>query len=292
MICNVINAETTRAAPRRLGFWPSRDPIEEEGGLNLYGFAGNGPIDSVDALGEDFVSYGVRSLNLPWYVWVLPPTWIIGPITLNHTSVEYWQFCGTAPDGVVGVNTMRARGAVKIGSVELLNHPGWRIQETRRVRVRRPGPRPRWRWVTRTRAREIGISVVFQWRLDPLTGAQAGREDEPTRMRRVFEDADPAVVEAYWNGLQTRAASYGFAEIAGFVANYDNGALTHWPNSLYQLPPVMGGSPGNNSNTFTRWLLQGQWRSLGVAVPGANTPGNVTNPWPGQTPFWVGPGMP
>jgi len=66
------------------GRWPSRDPIGEEGGLNLYGFTGNDPIGSVDALGEDFVSYGVRSLNLPCCVWVVPPTWIIGPVALNH----------------------------------------------------------------------------------------------------------------------------------------------------------------------------------------------------------------
>jgi RHS repeat-associated protein len=33
------------------GRWPSRDPIEEEGGLNLYGFVGNSPIDWFDYLG-------------------------------------------------------------------------------------------------------------------------------------------------------------------------------------------------------------------------------------------------
>ena len=33
------------------GRWPSRDPIEEEGGINLYGFVGNDVLNSVDALG-------------------------------------------------------------------------------------------------------------------------------------------------------------------------------------------------------------------------------------------------
>jgi RHS repeat-associated protein len=33
------------------GRWPSRDPIEEEGGINLYGFVGNDGIDRVDYLG-------------------------------------------------------------------------------------------------------------------------------------------------------------------------------------------------------------------------------------------------
>jgi RHS repeat-associated protein len=35
------------------GRWPSRDPIEERGGLNLYGFVGNDGIDSIDILGTE-----------------------------------------------------------------------------------------------------------------------------------------------------------------------------------------------------------------------------------------------
>jgi len=33
------------------GFWLSRDPIEEQGGLNLYGMVGNDPISRVDPFG-------------------------------------------------------------------------------------------------------------------------------------------------------------------------------------------------------------------------------------------------
>jgi uncharacterized protein RhaS with RHS repeats len=33
------------------GRWPSRDPIEEEGGVNLYGFVGNSPNQWIDMLG-------------------------------------------------------------------------------------------------------------------------------------------------------------------------------------------------------------------------------------------------
>jgi uncharacterized protein RhaS with RHS repeats len=33
------------------GRWPSRDPIEERGGVNLYGFVGNGGVNWWDALG-------------------------------------------------------------------------------------------------------------------------------------------------------------------------------------------------------------------------------------------------
>jgi len=51
--------------------WPSRDPIEEQGGLNLYGFAGNNGLRYIDYLGlaevdcsgEVSAGHGGRELN-------------------------------------------------------------------------------------------------------------------------------------------------------------------------------------------------------------------------------------
>jgi RHS repeat-associated protein len=40
--------------------WPSRDPIGERGGLNLYGFVGNDPIRRNDPLGLDYYIYIVK----------------------------------------------------------------------------------------------------------------------------------------------------------------------------------------------------------------------------------------
>ena len=37
------------------GRWPSRDPIEERGGVNLYGFVGNGGISRLDYLGQEVI---------------------------------------------------------------------------------------------------------------------------------------------------------------------------------------------------------------------------------------------
>ena len=48
------------------GRWLSKDPIEEEGGLNLYGFVRNNSCDLVDALGEKWMVLGrarVSSIN-------------------------------------------------------------------------------------------------------------------------------------------------------------------------------------------------------------------------------------
>jgi hypothetical protein len=40
------------------GRWPSRDPIEEEGGINLYGFVGNNGINNLDVLGMLLIGDG------------------------------------------------------------------------------------------------------------------------------------------------------------------------------------------------------------------------------------------
>ena len=43
-----------RAYSPETGRWLSRDPIEENGGLNLYGYCGNDPINAFDPLGLAF----------------------------------------------------------------------------------------------------------------------------------------------------------------------------------------------------------------------------------------------
>ena len=46
------------------GRWPSRDPIEERGGINLYGFVGNDGVNALDVLGEKiYTSEGLEFRN-------------------------------------------------------------------------------------------------------------------------------------------------------------------------------------------------------------------------------------
>jgi uncharacterized protein RhaS with RHS repeats len=40
------------------GRWPSRDPIQELGGVNLYGFANNSAIYAIDFIGLDTIPWG------------------------------------------------------------------------------------------------------------------------------------------------------------------------------------------------------------------------------------------
>ena len=44
------------------GRWPSRDPIQEQGGLNLYGFVGNSPIIHIDRMGMESIGPNILSI--------------------------------------------------------------------------------------------------------------------------------------------------------------------------------------------------------------------------------------
>ena len=45
------------------GRWPSRDPIGENGGVNLYGFVGNNGVDVFDVLGTTYKFHGVTRVR-------------------------------------------------------------------------------------------------------------------------------------------------------------------------------------------------------------------------------------
>ena len=53
-----------RAYDPNLQRWLNRDPIEEEGGLNLYGFVSNNPLQFVDLSGLDWIEYTGEKLTL------------------------------------------------------------------------------------------------------------------------------------------------------------------------------------------------------------------------------------
>jgi len=61
-----LNLTMYRAYDPSLGRWLSRDPIAEEGGINLYIYVDNDPINGVDPLGLDTWLYWVsRPIDIP-----------------------------------------------------------------------------------------------------------------------------------------------------------------------------------------------------------------------------------
>lgn len=57
------------------GRWPSRDPLEEEGGIHLYGMVDNDPVNWVDALGLKSVQVSIKgeqTIDIPLEVGSFP----------------------------------------------------------------------------------------------------------------------------------------------------------------------------------------------------------------------------
>ena len=75
-------------------YWPSRDPIEDEGGMNLYGYCSNSPVQNFDILGlEAFVAQAHEAENrtdfgkdgVTYYVFRLRSSWGI-----NWNYMKEW----------------------------------------------------------------------------------------------------------------------------------------------------------------------------------------------------------
>jgi RHS repeat-associated protein len=61
-VCNQIEYEFRKYNPST-GGWLSRDPIGDRGGLNLYGFVGNEPLNKTDYLGRMSMPWGLSCCN-------------------------------------------------------------------------------------------------------------------------------------------------------------------------------------------------------------------------------------
>lgn len=258
-----------------LGCWLSKDPIEENGGLNLYGFVGNNPVDLYDPVGLDFIALAARPLDLLF----LDPDGV-GLGFLNHLSVEYWE--SKCDAGInVEYNTQdfvqrtkgRGVGANIVAAVELMADQRWAIWEHQVVLDAGLEALPRHVWYIKN----ISISVI--------------REDsDGIRFAAFFEPQhdNKRAVHAMWNHILSNARSYRWAEHNAphsaariFLGN----SFRNWPNSLYQRPP------GNNSNSFGRdMVLQvgQQVPNLRGVFPGRPRPHNIQNRWGNQIPFFRG----
>jgi RHS repeat-associated protein len=82
------------------GRWPSRDPIEEEGGINLYGFVGNDGVNRWDVLGQ----YGGGGYTWTYGVW---SKWTPGATSDADTAVTICCNKGS---------TVTASGSVSVGA--------------------------------------------------------------------------------------------------------------------------------------------------------------------------------
>jgi len=81
--------------------WPSRDPIEEEGGFNLYGFVGNDGVNWIDLLGLALKGYCVLKVEAGHLDQVGPNSQEFAKNSVNKCDKYYGAACFTGSDGLV-----------------------------------------------------------------------------------------------------------------------------------------------------------------------------------------------
>jgi RHS repeat-associated protein len=178
------------------GRWPSRDPIGEDGGLNIYGFVGNESVNQWDVLGLKVRKCIVMADR--------PVGGTAG--AFNHYAIEKWKCC---PDKYEEVRieswTQNNPESKPLDKLELLNTKGYTAEHLKIV------------W----KRRKIGLSVIFRG----FQGAQS------VKMANVFDEGD-GDVDQKWSEIQGKSARYEYAEQASGEGPPD--PLKNFPASVYR----------------------------------------------------------
>ena len=264
------------------GRWPSRDPIGEEGGANLYGMVGNNAVGRWDYLGLDFIAVAQRKAGGAW--------------GFLHYSIERWESCIIAGEGKKWTKEEWLKEAKKhtdkepkmVAQYELLvDHDNWQyfVQED-----------GKWVW------KNAAISYLD----DTSNGIEFKVIYEPLDEGGVLASGgnNAKKVAEKWKRVDELAKEYEFAEPLGYDPKNPPGALVNWPKSSwgvrydYQHVSSPGvGAPGvvdersiqiaglgnNMSTTFIRWITHNAgigWDGKGFekirpgnAMPVADVPG-------------------
>jgi len=292
----------------RSGRWISRDPIAEDGGLNLFGFCSNDPVNKYDILGMEFIAVETRKVKIPGaenlfnhasiaiYEGEKPVGENFDPGNLSKKLIERIELITFTKDYFVKLNKLEVIPIVEINLLgkrrkgiegEVLE---FKIKETRKG---------------------LPISVILS-SIDPKDkpfiisepskAVVIHSESENIREKWTGRIIKQESGELWKNKLKPFSENYKYAEdVAGVKP------LARWPNSLYGYPveelssmvvdlPIKTVWPTkNNSNTFIREMMKqaGTQLTLEETFPGDLHPGgrNAEKLLPGfesPTPFHNG----
>ena len=248
------------------GRWINRDPIEEDGGLNLYGFCGNDGVNAVDAWGEDFIAVGARTVKNTARLF-------------NHMSIVYFESSCNPKEEYEFSPKDFGKGDV---SDVFGEYERWELLRDSEVFVRYSGPRWTERQLQQAR-KGVFPAPPVKTRLEPVAISKIVKNDPdfPTVYKVILSDAN---IDD-WDKVVAASQSYPYAEFPN--PDFPKHPL-NWPNSKYEFPPLLFGG-GNNSNTFIFEMAEVLTRRNKAIRAFWNTPGNNrAEPVPddgGRTPF-------
>jgi len=218
--------------------WLSRDPIEEQGGKNLYAFVNNSSPNGIDALGLDFIAVADRTLEIMNWVGI----WY-------HYSIQYWESeCPFDPlghsDGFSEEEIKKKcrEKAKKLASVELMPVDGYKA----------------WR---ATSIQAGGGFRINAWEVWNVSISFIMFQDDGEDIMPIF-DGNKSRVNKMWKRIESIAKNYKWAE------EYGSATFEKWPQSIYE-------TLGNNSNTFVHDTIMKvglPWTEMDGFHPGNSHP--------------------
>jgi len=232
------------------GRWISRDPIGEHGGVNLYAFVGNDPVNNWDYLGLDFIAVGYRAAVVKPY---------------NHMSIEFYtENPANTKKGFDFKSSDVGQGQLKCAErseqYELI--PTWSYTQYKTITVQIPRVGP----VTRTvPVGKPPVSFIHK--------------TSTAHTLKVIYDDENGDAKAKWQEIVKAAENYKYAEQAPVGS-----ILKNWPNSKYSVSVP----PKNNSNTFIHEMARaiGASANFFPRTIGATKATAVTDS--GATPIYAG----
>ena len=263
------------------GRWKTRDPIDEEGGVNLYGFLGNDGENRWDYLGLDFIAVG----KTIWRPTILGFSFKAN----NHAIIQYWETPCKLKDEDINKWTTAKELSLKLTQGQREDA----VKLTKSVEVTPyTGPNGKGYSSTATfSAVFVGDSgfggirnVTVEKEYKHLWISYIKRElNEGEKMSPVYQGDD---LSDKWKSIENTSKSYGYAE-------QSMGSISLFPQSIYGSPaysqPTSSGPvPFNNSNTFARYLLNQagiDWRIINRnEFLGNSSPLRVEGSWSTPTP--------